>query len=244
MAPILAFAYGTAAYVVFLGSFLYAIYFVWMLQSPRAASRPLAAALVIDLCWLSAFAIQHSVMARQWFKRAWTRIVPSVIERSTYVLIASLILLGMTWFWEPIPGVIWETQRQWLRVLLAGVFGLGWVIVLISTYLIDHFELFGLRQVWCSLRGRPFQPPTFKTPGLYRWIRHPIYFGFMLAFWSTPRMTTDHLLFAIMTSAYILLAIQFEERDLVRFHGEAYRTYQSGVSMITPWPKRRKPAGD
>lgn len=244
MAPMLAFVYGILAYVVFLGSFLYAIYFVWMMQTPRVMNKPVAVAVVIDLCWLSAFALQHSVMARQWFKRVWTKVVPPPIERSTFVLVASLVLVGMIWFWEPIPGVLWETHREWVRLPLVAVFALGWIIVLVSTYLIDHYELFGLRQVWSHLRGMPFQPPTFKTPGLYRWVRHPIYLGFILAFWSTPRMTADHLLFAITTTVYMLLAIQFEERDLVRFHGEAYRTYQSGVSMITPWPKRRKPAED
>lgn len=240
MAQALALVYGVLAYLVFFGTFLYSIYFVWMLQEPRAAGGSLAAAVVIDLFWLSAFAIQHSVMSRQWFKRAWTRIVPHAIERSTYVLIASLILLGMYTYWEPLPGVIWEIQAAWVKYLLIGVFALGWLIVLVSTCLIDHYELFGLRQVWSFARRLPFQPPAFRTPGLYRWLRHPIYFGFILAFWSAPRMTSDHLLFAVMTTVYMLLAIQFEERDLVKFHGEAYRTYQSGVSMITPWPKRRK----
>ncbi len=239
MGKTLALLYGILSYLVFFGTFLYAFWFLWSMDAGRPAS-PLTRALLINAGLLGLFAVQHSVMARQWFKNAWTKIVPPPMERSTYVLFASLLLLALIRFWQPLPTVIWEVENTPGRFLLRALFVLGWLLVLVSTFLIDHFELFGLKQVWSYWRGRPFQPPAFKTPGLYRFVRHPLYLGWIIAFWSTPLMTLDHLFFAVITTAYILLAIQFEERDLARFHGEAYKAYRSRVSMLVPWPSKRK----
>jgi methanethiol S-methyltransferase len=240
MAQVLALLYGVVCYLVFFATFLYAIWFVWRMEQPRPATSSLAVSLVIDACLLGIFAVQHSVMARQWFKRAWTKIIARPIERSTYVLAASLALLAIITFWQPLPQLIWNVQNASVDMLLHILFWLGWAIIFISSFLINHFDLFGLRQVWLFSRRQSYEPLAFQTPGLYRFIRHPIYFGFVIAFWSTPRMTADHLFFAIMTTAYMLLAIQFEERDLISFHGEPYKVYRSGVSMIVPWPSRKK----
>lgn len=235
---LLGFVYGVASYIVFLGSFLYAIGFVGNLMVPKGidagAAEPFAQALLVNALLLGAFAIQHSIMARPWFKRAWTRIVPPSIERSTYVLLASLLLLLLYWQWRPMPDVIWDVQNQAAALVLTGVFWLGWLIVLLSTFMIDHFDLFGLRHVTLLLRGREYTPPHFQTSGLYKYVRHPIMLGFIIAFWATPRMTMGHLVFAVATTVYILLAIQFEEHDLRRAHGGTYETYRRKVSMIVP----------
>lgn len=233
-----ALIYGVVCYLVFFGTFLYAIWFVWRLDVGQpAATWPRS--LLINTGLLALFAIQHSVMARQWFKRRWTQLVPTPVERSTYVLLASAVLLLLIRNWQAMPRPIWTVENAAGRLLLDALFGLGWLIVLACTFLIDHFDLFGLKQVWSHWRGQAYQPPAFKTPGPYKLVRHPIYLGFIIAFWSTPQMTFGHLYFAAMCTAYILVAIQFEERDLITFHGEAYRIYRSGVSMLTPWPKKR-----
>lgn len=240
MGRILALLYGLACYLVFFGTFLYAIWFVWTLDQPRPET-PMRPALLINTGLLLLFAVQHSGMARQGFKRVWTKILPRPVERSTYVLAASLALLVVIFFWQPIPYVIWEVEATTGRMILHGLFWAGWVLVLASTFLLGHFDLFGMKQVWAYWRGQPYQPPEFKVPGPYKLVRHPLYLGFIVAFWSTPRMTLGHLYFAAVTTAWILVAIQLEERDLVTFHGEQYKVYRSGVSMLVPWPgKKRK----
>lgn len=237
----LGFVYGVAAYAVFLAVFIYLIGFVGDILVPKSiddgATTPLAVALLVDVGLLALFAVQHSVMARQGFKRWWTRIVPRHLERSTYVLIASLILAVVMWGWRPIPGTIWSVESPVAVQALHVLFWLGWGIVLLSTFLIDHFRLFGLKQVWAHLRGEDLQAPEFQTPGLYRVVRHPLYLGFLLAFWSTPQMTGSRLLLAGVWTGWILLAIRLEERDLTEFHGEAYRTYRERVRMLIPVPK-------
>ncbi len=236
----LALLYGVVCYLVFFGTFLYAIWFVWKLDAPRAAA-PWSRSLLINTGLLALFAVQHSVMARQWFKRGWTRLVPPPVERSTYVLLASGVLLLLCRSWQAMPTPLWSVENSAGRLILHSLFGVGWLIVLVGTFLIDHFDLFGLKQVWTYWRGQTYQAPAFRTPGLYKWVRHPIYMGFIIAFWSTPQMSLGRLYFAAMCTAYILVAIQFEERDLITAHGEAYRIYRSGVSMLTPWPKKAKP---
>lgn len=241
MKKALALLYGVVCYLVFFGTFLYAIWFVWRLDAPRQfGAAPWPRSLLINTGLLALFAVQHSLMARQWFKRRWTRLVPSPVERSTYVLVASGVLLLLFHNWQAMPRPIWMVENAAGRFILHGLFGLGWVIVLVSTFLIDHFDLFGLKQVWTYWRGQAYEPPAFQSPGLYKWVRHPIYLGFLIAFWSTPQMTFGHLYFAAMCTAYILVGIQFEERDLIDVHGENYRLYRSGVSMLTPWPKKKK----
>jgi methanethiol S-methyltransferase len=194
---------------------------------------PFIHALAINSALLALFALQHSVMARPWFKAAWTRIVPVPVERSTYVLFSSMALLLLFWKWQPMGGVIWNVGSSSGRLALDALFAAGWLTVLVSTFLINHFDLFGLRQVWLYLCGRPYKDIGFRTPGLYRYVRHPLYVGWLLVFWSAPVMTAAHLVFAIATTAYILVAIQFEERDLARFHGE-YAEYRRRVPMILP----------
>ena len=244
---ILFFGYGLAAYLVFLGTFLYAIAFVGgcpilpsRLDGPLTGS--LGAAIAIDCGLLAIFAVQHSVMARRWFKDRWTRIIPWTIERSTYVLAASLALLLLFWQWRPIGIEIWTVEQPAARALLWTLFAAGWGTVLVVTFLINHFDLFGLRQVTLPLIGKPYTPVSFRTPLPYRFVRHPLYFGFLLAFWSTPHMTLAHLLFAAATTAYIVLAIQFEERDLVAEHGKAYEQYRREVPMLVPGIKPRSKA--
>jgi len=234
---ILFFAYGSFAYLVFLGTFLYAIAFVGGF-APKALDgpqdTPLASALAIDLVLLTIFAVQHSVMARRWFKEWWTQFVPSPIERSTYVLCASLALILLFWQWRPLGGDIWTVESPFARAALIGLSAFGWLQVLVTTFLIDHFDLFGLRQVWLHLVGRPYTRAQFVQPAPYRVVRHPLYLGFLLAFWMTPTMTVAHLVFAVATTAYIVLAIQFEERDLVHEHGAAYEEYRQRVPMLLP----------
>jgi protein-S-isoprenylcysteine O-methyltransferase Ste14 len=231
--------YGILCYLFFLAVFLRAIWFVWKMDTLPAKSS-LGQAVVIDALLLGLFAIQHSGMARQGFKRAWTKLVQQPIERSTYVLVASATLLAVVVFWQPMPQTIWTVESQPWVLLLQALFWLGWLLLLTSTFLINHFDLFGLQQVWRNWRNQPYEPPKFVTPGPYRLVRHPLYFGFLVAFWSAPHMTLGHLFFAVMCTGYILLAIQFEERDMVTFHGDSYRAYRSGVSMLVPWPGRKK----
>lgn len=232
-----AFVYGVVCYLAFLAAFLYAIGFIGNFGVPKSIDAvpqtPVTYALAVNVALLGLFAVQHSVMARQWFKTAWTKVVPTPVERSTYVLFSSLALFLLFWKWEPIGGVIWNVENGTGRTLIFGLYALGWLIVLIATFLINHFDLFGLRQVWLYLCGQPYTTLKFRTPGMYRFVRHPLYVGWLLVFWSAPRMTSAHLVFAIATTAYILIAIQFEERDLVRFHAE-YAEYRRQVPMLLP----------
>jgi protein-S-isoprenylcysteine O-methyltransferase Ste14 len=238
------FAYGSLSYLIFLGTFLYAVGFIGNFGVPTtldgAARDPLSIALMIDLALLTLFAVQHSVMARKWFKDWWTRIVPRPLERSTYVLFSSLALILLFWQWRPLGGVVWSVEDPFGRLVLRGLFAFGWGLILVSTFLINHFDLFGLRQVWLYLRGRTYTTLRFGTPGPYRLVRHPIYVGWLFAFWSTPTMTLAHLLFSVATTAYILIAIQFEERDLAREHQGAYEAYRRSVPMLIPFTRRRR----
>jgi protein-S-isoprenylcysteine O-methyltransferase Ste14 len=196
-------------------------------------------ALAIDVGLLTLFALQHSVMARKWFKAWWTQFVPPPVERATYVLFSSLALILLFWLWRPLGGVVWSVQDPVARLVLRTFFAFGWLLVLLSTFLINHFDLFGMRQVWLYLKGQPYAPLKFRTPGPYRLVRHPLYVGWLMVFWMTPVMTLAHLLFSLATTAYILLAIQFEERDLVREHGQTYEAYRREVPMLVPFTARR-----
>jgi protein-S-isoprenylcysteine O-methyltransferase Ste14 len=236
---------GLIAYLIFFATFLYLIAFVGNLAfAPRTVDRggialAPATAAAIDVALVVLFGVQHSLMARRGFKEAWTRIVPKPIERSAYVLFASLALIVMFAFWAPIPGYVWTVDNRAGAVLLWGVFGLGWLIVLTSTFLISHFELFGLTQVWNNLRGKAEAAPVFRQPFFYRFVRHPLYTGFFLAFWATPRMSWGHLLLALGMSAYMLIAIRLEERDLVGLFGRDYEDYRTRVGMLAPKLRRR-----
>jgi len=242
---ILYFAYGVAAYLLFLATFNYAIGFIGNLVVPvtidGAPTVPLWQALSINAALLGLFAIQHSVMARPAFKRWWTQFVPKPIERSTYVLFSSVLLIALFAYWQPMGGVIWNVTHPVVQGVLWSVFALGWLVVLVSTFLINHFDLFGLRQVWLALIGKPYTALPFKTPFFYRYVRHPLYVGWFLAFWATPTMTVAHLVFAIATTVYILIAIQIEERDLADMHPE-YSGYRREVPMLVPrFANRRAP---
>jgi protein-S-isoprenylcysteine O-methyltransferase Ste14 len=238
----IALAYGLVCYVAFLGAFLYAIGFVGDLYVPKSVDAP-----VVDIAWpwaliqdavlLLLFAVPHSIMARPGFKAWWTRIVPPPVERSTYVLKSSLLLILLYWLWIPIPVVIWEAAAPARRAVIWGLFWFGWFLALASTFLINHFDLFGLRQVYLLWMQRPYESISFRTPVLYRWVRHPLILGFLIAFWSAPTMTGGRLLFALATTIYCLVAVRLEERDLVYFHGDEYRDYQRQVRMLIPLPK-------
>ena len=241
MSRLVVFAYGVVAYAVFFVTYLYAAGFVGNLVVPKsldsAPTAPFGTALLINLGLLGLFAVQHSVMARPWFKRALLRVLPQVAERSTYVLASSLALILLFWQWSPLGGVIWDVQNPAGRAVLYALFAFGFLLVLVTTFLINHFDLFGLRQVWLHLLGREYRSLHFVTPGPYRLIRHPLYLGWFFAFWATPTMTITHLLFAVMTTGYILIAIQLEERDLIAAHPE-YAEYRRKVPMIIPLPRR------
>lgn len=249
MSRIAIFIYGVATYLVFFAVFLYGIGFIGGFLTPTtldgSPSRPLGEALAIDLGLLTAFAIQHSGMARPAFKRWWTKIVPEAAERSTYVLLSSLALLAMYVAWAPIGGVIWDATSPIARNLVIGLYLFGWLLLLYTTFLIDHFDLFGLKQVWRQLTGQPYRPPQFHTPSLYRAVRHPLYIGWLIIFWAAPTMTVAHLIFATMTTAYILIAIRLEERDLLDAFGKDYEVYRSNTPMLVPrlWPTRAPAQG-
>lgn len=245
MSHILILLYGVLSYVIFLLSFLYAIAFVgdfWVplsIDRGRQAGVPLA--LIIDIALLGLFALQHSVMARPGFKRWLTRWLPQAMERSTYVLLSSLVLIVLFWQWRPLPTVVWDIDATWAVWLLWAVFALGWLVVLTSTFAINHGDLFGLRQVWLHARHDTCREIELKESLYYKLVRHPLMLGFLLAFWATPHMSVGHLLFAVATSGYILLAVKFlEEPDLVAQHGDAYRDYQRKVPMLCPWPRSRQ----
>lgn len=244
MSRFLAVGYGAVCYLVFLAVFVYSIGFVGDLVVPRSVDHGISASLtqavVVNGLLLGLFAVQHSVMARPAFKRWWTRFIPAPIERSTYVLLASLVLALMFWQWRTMPTVIWDVTWQPGRVLLWLLFGLGWVTVLVSTFLINHFDLFGLRQVYLAWRGTPYTNLRFRTSMLYRAVRHPLMLGFLVAFWAIPTMTAGHLLFAAATTSYILVAIQLEERDLTADLGEQYRDYRTRVPMLIPGLHRHR----
>ncbi len=237
----LAFIYGFASYALFFVTFLYAIGFVSGLTVPKTIDSgpagPVPEALIVDLLLMSIFAIQHSVMARKQFKQWWTQFVPKPVERSTYVLLSSLALVLLFWQWRPIPAIAWEITDQRIAVTVVGLSLTGWLIVLTSTFLINHFELFGLHQVANNLTGRPMPAMRFRTPLFYKFVRHPIYLGFIIAFWAAATMTIGHLLFAAVTTAYIFVGILLEERDLVDLFGDDYRRYKHHVSMLLPWRK-------
>ena len=242
MGRFVALMFGVASYFVFFGTFLYAIGFVSNFFVPKSidsgSAGDITSALLINIVLLTVFGLQHSIMARPEFKRVWTKIVPQTIERSVFVLFASLALILVFWQWRPVTGVIWSVDNHFGRAALWLIFAIGWLTVLLSTFMINHFELFGLRQVYLNSRGMSDSEMNFQTRALYRFVRHPIMLGFIIAFWATPHMTTGHLLFAAVTTAYILVALQFEERDLVDHHGETYREYQRKVSMLLPLPKK------
>jgi protein-S-isoprenylcysteine O-methyltransferase Ste14 len=238
-------AYGIAAYLLFLAAILYGIAFLGNFAVPKTIDGPIAAtatgpAVVIDLLLLAAFAVQHNVMARPWFKRWWTQIVPQPIERSTFVAAASVLLLLLYWQWRPIPDVLWEVENVAGRAVIWTLYGVGWLLVFYSSFVIDHFELFGLKQVYRYSRGLEQELAPFSVRSLYRWVRHPLMLGFLIAFWAAPAMTLGHLLFSGVCTIWILFSIQLEERDLVGFLGEPYRRYRGRTSMILPLPRASK----
>ncbi len=238
---ILAFLYGTAAYVIFFVTFLYAIGFVSGLVVPKTidsgTATPLTQAVIINMILMSVFAIQHSVMARLEFKRWWTQFVPASVERTTYVLFASLALTLLLWQWRPIPAIVWQIANPGIAMAVTALGFVGWFLALASTFLINHFELFGLHQVANNLTDRTMPAPRFRTPLFYRFVRHPLYLGLLIAFWAAPTMTLGHLLFAASASIYILLGATLEERDLINVFGDDYRRYRERVSMLLPWRK-------
>jgi len=243
MSRLLTLAYGLVAYAGFLAAFLYAIGFIGGFLVPKdidsGPGAPLNEALVVNIALLGLFGIQHSVMARQGFKRWWTKIIPRQVERSTFVLLTSIILGLIYWQWRPIPMPMWDVQDPALSLAIWSLFAFGFTVVLLSTFLIDHFDLFGLRQVILYALGRPYTSPTFRVSAFYKLVRHPLMLGFLIAFYATPRMTAGHLLFALVTTAYILVAIQLEERDLAALHGKDYLEYRRRVPMLVPFPGKQ-----
>jgi protein-S-isoprenylcysteine O-methyltransferase Ste14 len=239
MGRFIALLYGLAAYLVFFFAFLYAIGFVEGLWVPKTIDTgtvvPMTEALLVNLVLMSLFAVQHSVMARRQFKEWWTQYVPKSVERSTYVLFASLALVLLFWQWRPMPDLMWQVANPSAAMAITGLSFVGWLLVLTSTFLINHFELFGVHQVVNNLAGRTMSEPHFKTPVLYKVVRHPIYLGFIIAFWAAPVMTVGHALFAAVTTAYIFVGIWLEERDLTELFGDEYRRYKERVSMLVPW---------
>ncbi len=237
-----AFIYGVLCYAIFFLTFLYAVGFVGNLVVPKSIDStpimPLINAVLVNVALLSIFGIQHSVMARQGFKEWWTKFVPKPVERSTYVLFSSLCLIALFYFWQPIGITIWNIEHPIGRNILYSLFAFGWLLVLVTTFLINHFDLFGLRQVYLYLRGKEYTQLKFVTPGPYKLVRHPLYVGWFFAFWAIPTMTAAHLVFALITTAYILVAIQFEERDLVSLHGKTYTDYRRQVPMLIPFSRR------
>ena len=240
----IAISYGVVSYLIFLAAFLYAIGFVGDIGVPRTVSHAIAApigqAVMVDSLLLASFGVQHTVMARPAFKRWWSRIVPQPVERSTYVLMASLVLILLYGQWRALPAVVWDARSPAVRLGLWALFWIGWVTALAATFMINHFELFGLRQVYLAWRGKPYTDIGFRARLLYRVVRHPLMLGFIIAFWATPTMTAGHLLFAIGTTGYILFAVQIEERDLVAALGGQYHEYRREVSMLLPTPRRRR----
>jgi methanethiol S-methyltransferase len=243
MAGIASVLYGAVVYLFFFGTILYAIAFVGNLPVPKVIDSPetssLIPAIVNNMLLLAVFALQHSVMARPAFKRWWTRFVPEAVERTTYVLLASLVLALVLWQWQPILAPVWTVTNPAAVLAIQAVFWIGWGLVFLSTFLLNHFELFGLRQVWARLWGRELLAPKFRTPFLYKRTRHPLYLGFLLAFWATPSMTQGHLLFAIGNTGYILLGIWLEERDMIALFGDQYRRYRQQVAMLIPLPGKK-----
>jgi methanethiol S-methyltransferase len=241
MARVGIFAFGVLSYAVFFAVFLYAIGFVGGFLTPTtldgAPRGPVLQALLIDLGLLAAFAVQHSGMARPAFKRWWTRFVPAAAERSVYVLASSLAMIALFVLWQPIGGVIWDAPEGWPRAAVTGLYLFGWALLLYATFLIDHFDLFGLKQAWL---GKSYREPVFRTPSLYRLVRHPIYVGWLIIFWAAPTMTAAHLVFAVMTTAYILIAIQLEERDLIGQFGDTYAEYRRRTPMLVPGLRRAR----
>lgn len=238
-----AFIYGIVCYAIFFLTFLYAIGFIGNFLVPRSIDSspivPLRNAILVNVALLGIFGIQHSVMARQGFKKWWIKVVPEPIERSTYVLFSSLCLIALFHLWQPIGIAIWNIEHPIGRSILYSLFAFGWLLVLATTFLINHFDLFGLRQVYLYLRGKEYTQLKFVTPGPYKLVRHPLYVGWFFAFWATPTMTLAHLVFALITTAYILVAIQFEERDLVNLHGKSYADYRRRVPMLIPFSRRQ-----
>jgi len=242
MKKTIALLYGMIAYFAFFGTILYAIGFVGNLFVPKTIDGtpqvPLIQAILINASLLLLFALQHSIMARPFFKRWWTRIIPEPMERSTFVLLSSLCLMLMMWQWQPMGGVIWSVENEIIKTVILVLYVTGWAIVFISTFLINHFDLFGLRQTWFYVTGKKYESLPFRVPLFYRFVRHPLYLGFLIAFWSTPVMTAAHFLFAVLTTGYILTAIKFEERDLITHFGEKYMNYKSWVPKIIPFIKK------
>jgi len=242
MKKILILLYGLIAYFAFLGTILYVIGFVGNMIVPKAIDGapqvPLVQAILINASLLLLFALQHSIMARPFFKRRWAKIIPEPTERSTFVLLSSLCLMLLMWQWQPIGGIIWSVESQVAKTILLILYITGWAIAFISTFLIDHFDLFGLRQVWLYATGKKYEPLPFRVSLFYRFVRHPLHLGFLIAFWSTPVMTIAHLLFAVLTTGYILMAIKFEEKDLIAHFGERYLTYKNWVPKIIPFVKK------
>lgn len=248
MARLLTAMYGVATYVFFFGTFVYLIGFVgnWVVPKSLDSGLPapsVAGAIAMNVLLLGLFGAQHTIMARPRFKAWWTRYVPWHVERSTYVLLSTALLALMAWQWRPLPTVVWRVDRPAMATMLNGVSLAGWGIVFVATWLIDHFELFGLRQTVSYALRRKIGRPQFKEPLFYRWVRHPLMLGFLIAFWATPVMTQGHLLFAVVTTVYILVAIPIEERTLIYLHGDRYRDYQRRVSMLFPFGASRKSAG-